>query len=510
MSQILVANKSFYETFSHAATKHSDASIVVHSDTHPQQFTLDEVFKRGRAVGAHLQSLGVGDGDVVAVMLPAWSEWLTAMVGAAYAGAVFLPIVTAYKAKELAFVLRQSKARVILTPETFRGVDYVALLKQCGPLSDLKHHFVVGKNYAAIENGPAGEDPFDVSSETFAFLVYTSGTTADPKGVMHSSATLLSELDAQATSRNATGDQVYLSPWPPGHVAGALQLLRFLVHGTPLVTMDQWSAEDAAMLVETHGITDSSGTPFHMIGILEAAAAGQNNLSSFQNYVLGAAPVPATLVQQCVDLGINVVHAYGSSEHPTVTMGKATDSLESRLNTEGGVMPGSEIIIVDENDSVLANGEGEILTRGPELFLGYFDTRLNQSAFLTGGWYRTGDVGHLDKNGHLLITDRKKDIIIRGGENISSREVEDAMRQMPGVIDAAAIAVPDSRFGERVKVFVESTSEAPSIDQIVQHFLSLGITKQKTPEFVERISALPRNATGKVLKAELRKRAAGH
>ena len=164
-------------------------------------------------------------------------------------------------------------------------------------------------------------------------------------------------------------------------MAGALQLLRFVAHGTPVVAMDQWNAREAARLVDTYKITASSGTPFHMSGLLDAAAEDGRDLSSLQNYVLGAAPVPATLVQRCVDLGISVVHAYGSSEHPTVTMGKAEDSLESRLNTEGRLMPGSEILIVDEDDRVLDVGDGEIVTRGPELFLGYFDTRLNQKAF---------------------------------------------------------------------------------------------------------------------------------
>ena len=294
-------------------------------------------------------------------------------------------------------------------------------------------------------------------------------------------------------------------------MAGALQLLRFVAHGTPVVAMDQWNAREAARLVDTYKITASSGTPFHMSGLLDAAAEDGRDLSSLQNYVLGAAPVPATLVQRCVDLGISVVHAYGSSEHPTVTMGKAEDSLESRLNTEGRLMPGSEILIVDEDDRVLDVGDGEIVTRGPELFLGYFDTRLNQKAFLTGGWYRTGDVGHMDAEGCLHITDRKKDIIIRGGENISSREVEDAMRQMPGIVDAAAVAMPDERLGERVKVFVEVTGDAgPALADVQAHFVALGIAKQKTPEAVEVIAALPRNATGKVLKAELRGRTAGH
>ena len=502
---------SFHDAFARAASEHPEARFVVHSDVRPETTTLAEVFRRGEAVGARFREMGIGKGDVVAVMLPAWSEWLTALVGAAYAGAVFLPIVTIYKAKELAFVLRQSRAKAIITPQDFRGMDFAALLAECGDLPDMKHHLTVGDSYSALEQGPVGTEPVRVAPEAFAFLVYTSGTTADPKGVMHSGATLLAELDAQAEARGPVEGETYLSPWPPGHVAGALQLLRFIANGIPVVAMDQWNAHEAARLVDTYRITASSGTPFHMSGLLDAAAADGRDLSSLQNYVLGAAPVPAALVQRCVDLGISVVHAYGSSEHPTVTMGKAEDSLESRLNTEGQLMPGSEILIVDEDDKVLETGDGEIVTRGPELFLGYFDTRLNQGAFLTGGWYRTGDVGHMDADGYLHITDRKKDIIIRGGENISSREVEDAMRRMPGIVDAAAVAMPDERLGERVKVYVEMTDgAAPSLEDVKAHFVALGIAKQKTPEVVELIAALPRNATGKVLKADLRTRAAGH
>ena len=263
---------SFHDAFARAASEHPEARFVVHSDVRPETTTLAEVFRRGEAVGARFREMGIGKGDVVAVMLPAWSEWLTALVGAAYAGAVFLPIVTIYKAKELAFVLRQSRAKAIITPQDFRGMDFAALLAECGDLPDMKHHLTVGDSYSALEQGPVGTEPVRVAPEAFAFLVYTSGTTADPKGVMHSGATLLAELDAQAEARGPVEGETYLSPWPPGHVAGALQLLRFIANGIPVVAMDQWNAHEAARLVDTYRITASSGTPFHMSGLLDAAA----------------------------------------------------------------------------------------------------------------------------------------------------------------------------------------------------------------------------------------------
>ncbi|PKP82770.1 MAG: cyclohexanecarboxylate-CoA ligase [Alphaproteobacteria bacterium HGW-Alphaproteobacteria-18] len=503
-----MVQQSFYEAFKAAERMSPEALFVAHSRTRPDTIQLAEIVRQGEMVGQSLIDLGIRPGDVVGVMLPPWSEWLALMVGAAYAGAVFMPIVTFYKGKELQFILRHSRARIVVTPDSYRGVDYKKLVDTCVGPAGRPLHMVVGASVEGTIPFPAMltperfTGPHAVAADAFSFLVFTSGTTADPKGVMHSGRTLLSEIEVQANWRGDAETDINLSPWPPGHVAGALQLLRFLVLGTPVVAMDEWNAEEAARLIERYRITGSSGTPYHMAGLLDAAETGGHDLSSLKHYVLGAAPVPASVVQRCVDYGISVVHAYGSSEHPTVTMGKPDDPLAARLDTEGRLMPGSEILIVDDQDQPVTSGDGEILTRGPELFLGYLDAELNAAAFTADGWYRTGDIGFLDDSGFLHITDRKKDIIIRGGENISSREVEDAMRSLPGVTDAAAVAVKDERLGERVKVFIEGRDV--TLDEISRHFLGLGIAKQKIPEFIERVDALPRNATGKVLKPLLR------
>lgn len=503
---------SFLNAVETAAAARPEARFIARSSERPADNRLADILASGKRVGAGFRSIGIKRGDVIAAMLPAWESWLTTFIGAAYAGAVFLPIVTIYRSRDLRFVLRQSKAKLIVAPDDHRGTEYADLISECGDLPDLKYRFYDTGSVNArdafqhLDADPVNWPSVPTAEDEFAFLVYTSGTTSHPKGVKHSSATLLTDVHSMAEARGRSHD-VILSPWPPGHVAGALQMLRFLTLGNDLITMDQWDAGSAATLISDHKVTSSSGTPFHMSGLIEAADRQHADLSSLKSYILGAAPVPASLVQSCIDRKITVVHAYGSSEHPTVTMGADSDSLESRLHTEGRVMPGSEIRIVDETDRDLPAGEeGEIVTRGPELFLGYLDQSLDDDAFLPGGWYRTGDIGHLDAEGFLCITDRKKDIIIRGGENISSREVEDAMRSMPGVRDAAAIAIPDPRFGERVKVILEMTSErSPSLDYIRAHFLSLGLAKQKIPEALSVVSALPRNATGKVLKSELRK-----
>jgi acyl-CoA synthetase (AMP-forming)/AMP-acid ligase II len=497
---------SLFEAFSAAATASPDARLIVASQDRPANETLSAVFAAGYRMGTRMSRSGVMPGEIVGVMLPNWREWLVAAVATAHAGATLLPIVTIYGAKELGFILRQSRATWLFTPDQWRGIDYRQTVADCGALPDLKRHITLGPDFDALEAaGETGQAALRTPDD-LAVLVYTSGTTADPKGVMHSSRTLLAELASMLAMRGPIENEAVLSPWPPGHVAGVIGMFRFLVQGTPLVLMDQWDAAKAAELIEAHAITSSSGTPFHLSGTIDAAARDGRDLSSLRQYIVGAAPVPPSLVERCKALGLAVFHSYGSSEHPTVTSGKAEDPLDKQIHTEGRAMPGTELRFVDDDgDDVPAGEEGEICTRGPELFMGYFDARLNDAAFLPGGWYRTGDIGRLDADGYLLITDRKKDIIIRGGENISSKEVEAVMLRHPAVADVAAVAAPDARMGEVVRLCVVlRAGETLTLDDVRTHFAAAGIARQKTPERLSIVEELPRNASGKVLKHVLR------
>jgi acyl-CoA synthetase (AMP-forming)/AMP-acid ligase II len=378
------------------------------------------------------------------------------------------------------------------------------LIAAAGDLPNLRHHIRLGPEFDALTVPIDIAPPIARKSDDLAMLVYTSGTNADPKGVKHSSATLLAELTTMA--ENASEHEAILSPWPPGHVAGALSMLRFLVQGVTFVAMDVWDAGHAAALVEKHKITTSSGTPFHLGGMMDAADASGTDLSSLQRYLVGAAPVPTSLVERSVARGLAVYHCYGSSEHPTVTSGTTDDPLDKRLNTEGRVITGSELSFVDDDgNEVAADTDGEICTRGPELFMGYFDESLNAAAFLPGGWYRTGDIGRLDEDGYLLITDRKKDIIIRGGETISSKEVEGVLLRHMAVSDVGVVAGADARMGEVVRACVVlKPGETLTLEDVRAHFAAYGIAKQKTPEHLSIMDALPRNALGKVLKHLLR------
>lgn len=492
-----------------AAAQFPHAPLTVASDVRPVASTLDEVVLAGRRMGTRMTAAGIAPGDIVACMLPNWREWLVVAVAAAQAGAVMLPIVTIYGAKELDFILRQSRARWLFTPDRFRNVDYAQVVADCGELPALDRHIATGPDFAALEAPCPVAAPAQVAEGDLALLVYTSGTTADPKGVMHSARTFLAELASMREMRGETDDDAVISPWPPGHVAGALSMYRFLCQGTPLVLMDQWDAALAAELIARHKVTSSSGTPFHLSGMMAAADAHGHDLTSLRQYLVGAAPVPPSLIERCQQQGLAVYHCYGSSEHPTVTSGVVDDPLDKQLHTEGRAIPGSEMRFVDDDgNDVPAGHDGEICTRGPELFMGYFDSALNEGAFLPGGWYRTGDIGRTDAEGYLLITDRKKDIIIRGGENISSKEVEAVLLTHPAIVDAAAVAAPDDRMGEVVRACVVLVPGASlMLDELRDHFFAAGIAKQKTPERLSILSELPRNASGKVLKHELRRSA---
>jgi acyl-CoA synthetase (AMP-forming)/AMP-acid ligase II len=340
-------------------------------------------------------------------------------------------------------------------------------------------------------------------------IVYTSGTTAEPKGVLHTHNTLLAEKGGAAAvrARTPTSDRPDLQLFPAGHIAGALGTI-FLFSGAPTtVAFDSFDAEQAIAAIEELGAASTSGATVFLARMVELLESGAATLEGLEHFIVGAATVPPELVERADALGIRATRCYGSSEHPTVTLSAPGEPLWVRARTDGPALPGNELRIVDDEGRELeAGAEGEIITRGPELFVGYLDERLNRSAFLEEGWFRTGDVGRLEK-GLLVVTDRKKDIIIRGGENISASEVEAVLGRLDAVLESAVVAAPDPSLGERVCAFVVLRSGAQlSLDEVRSHFTDAGLARQKTPEQLIAVEALPRTASGKVQKELLRLR----
>lgn len=499
------------------ASAFPDAAMHFVGGPTPSTIHLDEMYRRSLQLAGGLAELGVVPGDRVAIWVPNWLEGALTYQAALMLGAVVVPIIHIYGPREVGFILRQSGARVLVMPDRWRTIDYRERFDALADLPALQHVVLIGAD------GPTGAIPWQrlAASNTtpllpgthpddVCLLIYTSGTTAEPKGVQHTANTLIAEIRTNAAVLGGPGG-VSLAAFPAGHIAGVLGLLRMFVLGTSSVLMDQWDPALAARLVAEHKITSTSGAPFFLASMLDQAELQGTDLSSLGNYMVGAASVPRSLVERADAAGIPVYRGYGSSEHPVITSGTPSDPLDKRAGTDGRLMPGSEIRLLDDDDQEVGVGhDGEIVSRGPELFVGYTDPALDADSFLPGGWFRTGDIGRLDAEGYLTITDRKKDVIIRGGENIASKEVEDILSTHPAVIEAAAVGRPDDRYGERVAVFVQLRPGASlSLDDVRRHFTDAGAAKQKTPEFLVPVEEFPRSLSGKVRKVELRDRLGG-
>jgi len=502
------------EAIRRGAARFPDCELVFHSATRPATLTLPALVARAERVAAAWHGLGLREGDVIAIQMPNWAETAISYAAAGLLGAVFVPIVQIYGPAEVGFILRQSRARAMLVPTRFRRLDYGEGLAGLGALPDLDFLFTVGDgtpagavDWAEFESGPEadfpapGRGPGDIAA-----VIYTSGTTAEPKGVQHSSDSLIAELHGSPTPPPGVPGTVSLQPFPAGHTAGLCAMLGPVAHGYKTVMVDSWDAEVGVRLVAEHGVTAMAGTPFFIDTLLDAATAGGGDISSLRHGITGGAGVPPSLIERADRIGWRVARCYGATEGPSMTASAADDALERRARSDGRPLAGNRIRILDEEGAeVPAGEEGEIVAIGPEHFVSYSDAAFNREAFTVDGWLRSGDIGRLDAEGYLTITDRRKDIIIRGGENISSKEVEDVLIEHPAVRDVAVTGAPDSRYGEIVCAFVIVEPGASlDLEAVRAHFFAAGIARQKTPERLVEVDDLPRTAAGKVKKHELR------
>jgi acyl-CoA synthetase (AMP-forming)/AMP-acid ligase II len=460
------------------------------------------VAELARRVAGGLRANGIGAGDVVAFQLPNWAEAAAVFWGVSLLGAVLVPIVHFYGPKEVGYVLRQSGARALVTTTRFGHVDYLANLAELRPsLPALDLVAIVGeRSFDELVSGPAVDAPAAVDPDAPALIAYTSGTTADPKGVVHTHRSLVAEVHQLGDIQPAADGRPSLVGAPVGHAIGMLAgLLLPVYRGQAIHLTDVWDPAAVLDAMVEADLTAGNGATFFLLSLLDAPSFGPEHLERMTHIGLGGASVPAAVADRAASLGISIARSFGSTEHPSTT--GATHDLpeEKRSHTDGRPLAGVEVRIADD---------GEILSRGPDLFAGYTDPALTAEAVDADGWYATGDVGVLDEDGWLTITDRKKDIIIRGGENISAAEVEGLLAGMPDVAEVAVVAAPDLRLGEHACAFVRVRpgGSAPTLDDVRRHLDGAGLTRQKWPEEVVAVDDLPRTPSGKVKKHELRAR----
>ena len=333
-----------------------------------------------------------------------------------------------------------------------------------------------------------------------ALIAFTSGTTSNPKGVIHSHQTL--GFETRQLLENYPPDRGrQLTATPVGHFIGMLgAFLIPVLEGAPIDLCDVWDPGRVLELIERDGLSIGGGPPYFVTSVLDHPDCTPDHIRHFTTVGLGGSTVPAAVTRRLADLGMFVFRSYGSTEHPSITGSRRSAPEDKRLFTDGDVRPGVEIRL---------GPDGEIFSRGPDLCLGYTDDSMTERAFDADGWYRTGDVGVLDDDGYLTITDRKADVIIRGGENISALEVEEVLLAMPAVAEAVVVAVPDDRLGERAAAVlrVRDGQEVPTLDEVREHFEAEGVAIQKWPEELHRVPEgqdFPRTASGKVQKFRVR------
>lgn len=492
-----------------------------------QEVTLSysELAARVAAFAAGLEARGIGAGDAVAYQLPNWWEAAVTFLAATAIGAHAVPIVPILRTREVAVILRQTRPRAIVLPDTFRNVDFVALARAaCAEIAGFDPLLVVVRGDAPPRDAHAA--PFadvcaaaavaarppraKVDPASLACIIYTSGSTADPKGAMHSHDTLGAELASLVDAHGLGPADRVLMPSPLTHVSGVVHgILAPALLGTSVVLLDRWEPDAALQAIARHRVTYMIGAPTFLQDLLAAPALGEHDLTSLRLFSCGGASVAPELMRlgRARVPGLVTKRSYGSSEFPTIATTAIEDALARGQDTEGRALRGVEIRVTDASGRPLAAGsEGEIRARGPECFLGYVDATLDRECFDDDGFFRTGDLGVLDADGYLRITGRVKDIIVRKGEKISAREVEDLLLEHPEIADAALIPLADPATGERACACVQlATAAAPlTLDALVAFLRARDLTPQKLPEQLELVTEFPRTPSGKINKRLLR------
>ena len=460
---------TFFAALARHAAATPRATAVVDDARRLTYAELDEFVDR---VAAGLRARGVGPGDVVTSQLPNCAEAVAVALAANRIGAVHNPVVPIYREREVGFIRRQAATAVFVDDRA----------------DDLFRAPAPGASAAPDDDDGAAR-----------FLVYTSGSTADPKGALHSNRTMTAEISAQAAYHGLGPREVFVIPSPVGHVSGLLYGVLLPVWlGATSVLMSSWDPERFLALVEAEGGTFSGGAPSFLQGAVDHPDLDGYDVSSLSVFPCGGADVPPELIRRALDrLDVRTGRGYGSTEFPSITSSAGPgEPVERRAETDGRPIGDNEVRIVD----------GEIQARGPELFLGYRDPALDADAFTADGWFRTGDLGVLDGDGYLTVTGRMKDVIVRSGEKISARELEDLLAGHPKVATVAVVARPDARTGERACacVVARRADDPPTLAELAAFLTDAGLSRRKLPEDLELLLSLPMTASGKVDKQALR------
>jgi cyclohexanecarboxylate-CoA ligase len=502
------AQLPFWDVFEATCRGNAHRTAIVDGD---RRLTFGEWATSSDHLAASLYERGVRSGDPVAFQLPNWWETCVLFTAIARLGAIANPLLPMLRERELVFMLQQSGARHLFIPHLYRGTDYTELharVKMMGVPVERVSVIRSGDIDSFAEMIATDRRPPEVrrSAVDLLLLMYTSGTTAEPKGVLHTNATLLSEVESLERAHGLTPDDTTLMPSPLTHISGVLHgIMGPAVLATTAVLLDHWSAAAAIDLIARERVTYMVGAPIFLQDLIAVRGSGEWT-SSLRLFSCGGAAVSASLIRSARSaLGCVAKRVYGSTEFPTITTTGPDDADTRAIETDGAPILPNEIRIAGEGgDALPVDASGEIQARGPECFVGYADSRMNADAFTADGWFRTGDIGEIDAAGYLTVTGRIKEIVIRKGEKISIREIEDVLLSHPAVRAACVVGVTDAEVGERLCAAVEPVHGAKlSQPDIVGYLSAQGVARRKWPERIAIHSALPRTESGKVHRAAI-------
>ncbi len=516
--QELWGDASLADYWQQTARAMPDKIAVV--DNHGASYTYSALDHAASCLANWMLAKGIESGDRIAFQLPGWCEFTVIYLACLKIGAVSVPLLPSWREAELVWVLNKCQAKMFFAPTLFkqtRPVDLILPLQN--QLPQLQQIVGVDKLAPATSSLSLSQIIADNTSLTTAItthgdelaaVLFTSGTEGLPKGVMLTHNNILASERAYCARLNQTWQDVFMMPAPLGHATGFLHGVTapFLI-GARSVLLDIFTPDACLALLEQQRCTCMLGaTPFvyDLLNVLEKQPA---DLSALRFFLCGGTTIPKKVARECQQRGIKLLSVYGSTESSPHAVVNLDDPLSRFMHTDGYAAAGVEIKVVDDARKTLPPGcEGEEASRGPNVFMGYFDEpELTARALDEEGWYYSGDLCRMDEAGYIKITGRKKDIIVRGGENISSREVEDILLQHPKIHDACVVAMSDERLGERSCAYVvlKAPHHSLSLEEVVAFFSRKRVAKYKYPEHIVVIEKLPRTTSGKIQKFLLRK-----
>ncbi len=510
----MLLGRTLWELMEKRVDATPDSLMAVDEDM--RTITFAEYWAEAELAAAGLAAAGVRAGDVVSWQLPSWIESLVLVAALSRLGVVQNPILPIYRERELDFITAQAGTSLLVVPSEYRGFDHEALATDVARRHGSMR--VLVSDRALPQGDPSslpplldvvGPEELEPEDQTTSWLFYTSGTTADPKGVRHSDATLLA-------AARSMGQRLGLIPhdrnslvFPLTHVGGIIWLLASLQSGCSNIVTEAFEGDDTIEVLSREGVTlAGSGTVFHQAYLAHQRSQLHQIFPDVRGFPGGGAAKPPSLVEEIrTTFDAPVLSGWGLTEAPILTMAGLTDADDELAHTEGKPMHGVEIRVVQADGRIAVDGEeGELRARAPQMMLGYVDESLDVDAFDDDGFFRTGDLGRIDDRGNVVITGRLKDVIVRKGENVSAKELEDLLHTHEKIADVAVIGLPDPDSGERVCAVVQlaGDSEDVTFDELIIHLRDLGLTSRKLPEQLEVVDVLPRNTSGKVLKHVLR------